>query len=195
MKFHRSRGVALALSDIAAGKPEAAAIVVRGIVLDPDSAVTADTAASSYVLLLIAKARGEAVPDGILAAVRAQLTPDQVADQEKTALAQWLAADGADQKDRESEAIDARDWAALRNLALDYYEGAGVPRNVTRAFTFASVAAAGGDRIASTLRNDLLTGLRDKRLAFSPSVARLDADAIWQTIVTAAAEPEAPVAP
>ena len=41
---------------------------------------------------------------------------------------------------------------------------------------------------------NLLAGLRDKRLAFSPSVARLDAAAIWQTIVTTAGEP-APTAP
>ncbi|BDA87030.1 hypothetical protein Sa4125_45720 [Aureimonas sp. SA4125] len=186
------RGVTLALSDIAAGKPEASAIVVRAIVLDPDSAVTDDTAASSYVLLLLAKARGEAVPDATLGIVRARLTPDQVAAQEKLALAQWLQTDGADQQDRESAAIDARDWSAMRDLAFDYYEGAGVPRNVTRAYTFASLAAAGGDRIATTLRDDLLKGLRDKRLAFSPDVARTDADAIWQGIVTAAGEPATP---
>ena len=183
------RGVALALSDIAAGKPEASAIVVRGIVLDPDSAVTADTAASSYVLLLLAQARGEAVPEASLGAIRARLTPEQVAAQEKLALAQWRESDGEGQEGRETEAIASRDWAALRDLALDYYEGAGVPRNVTRAFTFASVAAAGGDRVATTLRNDLLAGLRDKRLAFDPGVARSDAAAIWQTIVTAAGEP------
>ena len=188
------RGVALALSDIAAGKPEASAIVVRGIVLDPDSAVTADSAASSYVLLLIAKARGEAVPETILTTVRARLTPDQVAAGESAALTQWLGSDGADQRQRESEAIKARDWSALRNLAFDYYEGAGVPRNVTRAFTFASVAAAGGDRVAITLRDDLLMGLRDKRLTFSPGAARSDADAIWQTIVQEAA-PTAALAP
>jgi TPR repeat protein len=185
------RGVALALSDIAAGQPEAAAIVVRGIVLDPDSAVTADTAASSYVLLLLAQARGTAVPEAILGAVRARLTPEQVAAQEKLALAQWRESDGEGQEGRESAAIEARDWGALRDLAFDYYEGAGVPRNVTRAFTFASVAAAGGDRIATTLRDDLLAGLRDKRLAFAPDVARADAAAIWQTIVTAAGEPAA----
>lgn len=185
------RGVALALSDIAAGKPEASATVVRGIVLDPDSAVTADTAASSYVLLLIAKARGEAVPETILAAVRARLSADEVAAQENAALTQWLETDGADRQDRESAAIAAHDWGALRNLALDYYEGAGVPRNVTRAYAFASVAAAGGDRIATTLRDDLLAGLRDRRLAFSPAAARTDADAIWGDILSASDEPAA----
>ena len=183
------RGVALALADIAAGKPESAAIVVRGIVLDPDSAVTADSAASSYVLLLIAKARGEAVPEEILAAVRAQLTPDQIAAQENAASEQWAAGDGAGRQAAEAEAISARDWAGLRNLAFDYYEGSGVPRNVTRAFTFASLAAAGGDRVAVTLRDDLLSGLRAKRLAFSPDAARADAATIWQGIVTAAGKP------
>lgn len=187
------RGVALALADVAAGKAEAADIVVRAIALDPDAAVTGDNASSSYTLLLVAKARGVAVPESAMTAVRGRLQVTQLALAERAALDQWRGTDeGASEEGRERAAIEARDWSAMRNIAFDFYEGETVPRNLTRAFTFAQLAAAGGDRIAASLRNDLLAGLREKRLGFDVAAGREEASAIWRTIVAGSndAEPE-----
>lgn len=187
------RGVALALADLAAGKAEAADIVVRGIVLDPSSAVSDDTAAASYTTLLLAKARGLAVPDGAMAAVRARLGVTEVAAAENAALTQWRGTEaGAASEEAETTVIVSRDWSAIRDLAFDYYEGQTVPRNLTRAFTLAQIAAAGGDRIAVTLRDDLTAGLAAQRLAFDAAAGRTEAGAIWsQLVASAATEAEA----
>lgn len=182
------RGVALALADVAAGRPEAASIAVRGIGLDPDGAVSNDTAPASYVLLLLAKVRGERVPDAALASVRARLSEEAVAAAENQALNEWREGEaGTRQRAAEDKAAGARDWAGLRRLAFDYYEGRRAPRNVTRAFTLAEVAAAGGDRMAASLRDDLLRAERDGRLVFPVDAGRQAAVTLWSKIVTASA--------
>ena len=55
----------------------------------------------------------------------------------------------------EVAAFGQRDWAAIRRLAFGYYEGIETPRNGMRAYGWATIAAAGGDRIAAGLRDDL----------------------------------------
>jgi hypothetical protein len=186
-------GVRLALGDAVLGDEAAIDIAVSGIVLDPDAAIGMADATDPYALLLLAKARGVGVPERVLEAFADRLPAETLAAGEDKALAQWEKLDaGKAAAERLDAAIAARNWSAIRQAAFDHYEGDRAPRNLTEAYALAQVAAAGGDRIAAGLRDQLRGGNTEKRVLFPAALAKAKADALWRRVVAAAPAGEAP---
>ncbi|KAB0682890.1 hypothetical protein F6X38_02075 [Aureimonas leprariae] len=182
------RGVALALADTAAGKPGASEIAVDGMIADPAASLTAANAADAYVILTLARTRGRIVPDAVLARATAFLPGQALAEAEAQALAEWRGSEaGRVSEAEETRAIAARDWRALRKLAFDHYDGTRRPLSMVRAFALADVAAAGGDRLAASLRDDLTLAAGDRRLALPLDAARQEAAELWRRVLAAKA--------
>ncbi|KQT43083.1 hypothetical protein ASG43_16320 [Aureimonas sp. Leaf454] len=179
-------GVRLALGDAVLGDEAAIDIAVSGIVLDPEAAIGSEDATDPYALLLLAKARGVAVPERVLQAFADRLPAETLASGEDKALSQWEKLDtGKAAAEALDAAIAAQDWSAIRQAAFDHYEGDRAPRNLTEAYALAQVAAAGGDRIAAGLRDQLRNGNTETRVLFPAATARAKADALWRRVIAA----------
>ncbi|KQT64355.1 MULTISPECIES: hypothetical protein [unclassified Aureimonas] len=186
-------GVRLALGDALLGDQAAVDVAVRGIVLDPDAAIGLKDATDPYALILLAKARGVDVPERVLKVFADRLPAETLAAGEDKAQSQWARSDaGQAAAERLDAALKGRDWITVRKAAFDHYEGDRVPRNLTEAYALADVAAAGGDRIAATLRDQLRTGNGEERVLFPIDIAKAKADALWRLVLSSATAPAAP---
>ena len=192
-----ARGVALTLVPAAKGNRVAIALLSRAVALDPGVAIPQDQLRGAYVALLLAGADGLLTDGGTADALRDRLSPEEIAAGEDDALVRWReTAAGKAQHAAELAAFENRDWAAIRSFAYAYYEGTAMPRNAMRAYGWASIAAAGGDRIAASLRDDLTRAVAAGRIVLPLDRARQATDDLWALIVTKniALDPAAPMA-
>ena len=180
-----TRGVALTLSPAAEGNRVAIALLSRAVALDPGVAIAQDQLRGAYVALLLAGADGLLAEGGSADALRDRLSPEEIATAEDDALTRWReTASGKTQHAAELAAFEGRDWPAIRSFAYAYWEGTAMPRNAMRAYGWASIAAAGGDRIAASLRDDLTRAVAAGRIALPLDRARHATDDLWKLIVT-----------
>lgn len=183
-------GVNLALSDALLGDEAAIDIVVSGIVLDPEAAIGLKDATDPYALILLAKARGVDVPERVLKVFADRLPAETLAAGEEKAQVQWARTDaGKAAAGQLDAALRARDWSAIRKAAFDRYEGDRAPRNLTEAYALADVAAAGGDRIAAGLRDQLRRGNAEERVLLPLDIGKAKADALWRLVLSPGAKP------
>lgn len=179
-----TRGVALVLPAATEGNRVAIVLLARAIGLDPGVEIAQDRLRGAYVALLLAKADGLLANDDGLDALRSRLSPEEVVAGEDEALKRWqTTATGSDQHRIEREAFRNRDWRTIRRLAFAYYDGTSMPRNGMRAYGWASIAAAGGDRIAAELRDDLTAAVSEGRLVLPIERARDATTRLWSTII------------
>ena len=184
-----ARGMALALPAAGSGNRAAIGLVARALSLDPRVAIQQDQLRNVYEALLLARADHLPADDRSLDAVRSRLSPEELAAAEDEALERWRATPtGAAQKQAEMAAFRTRDWAAIRRLAFAYYEGASMPRNAMRAYGWASIAAAGGDRIAASLRDDLTVAASDGRFVVPLDRTRKAVADLWRLLIADSVE-------
>lgn len=139
-------------------------------------ALPATELATFYGYLLVARALDVNVGDAVLSTITTQLPPEAVLKAEVDADT-YFDQHGASSKGKSLGGLDAD---GFRELAYDYYEGRGVPRNFTRALSLALVASAAGDPFAPDLRDDLNAAAAAKTIVLDAAVARGDADQIWK---------------
>ncbi|MBB4005273.1 sel1 repeat family protein [Aurantimonas endophytica] len=182
-----ARAVALALPLAVNDNRRAMGILARGLAADPGVAIPQDELAGAYLALLIARADGLTVDDAGLVALRGRLSPEETVAAEDEAVQRWRAMPvGQEQKRVEVAAFAERDWATVRRFAYAYYEGVTMPRNLLRAYGWASIAAAGGDPLAGRLRDDLSRAVGSGLVALPLDRAREATDDLWRLLVTEA---------
>ncbi|MEF2550730.1 hypothetical protein VQ042_05030 [Aurantimonas sp. A2-1-M11] len=184
-----ARGVAMILPAVAADNRAAIALLARALALNPRVAIPQDGLRGIYVALLLARADGIAVETSSLAAVQGRLSPEEVATAEDEAQLRWRRTPAGEARHAaEVAAFGNRDWATIRRLAFGYYEGIETPRNGLRAYGWASIAAAGGDRIAAGLRDDLVAAVNAGRFVLPMERAEAATVELWKLLITAAPE-------
>ncbi|MEX6507355.1 hypothetical protein [Jiella sp. M17.18] len=182
------RAVGLLLPPARADNRAAIALLARALTLDPGVKIPQDQLVGTYVALILAKADGLDPAEKSLAAIRSRLSPAEIAAAEDDAAQRWRQTPvGMQQRKAEVAAFQSHDWPAVRRLAFSYYEGVAMPRNVMRAYGWASIAAAGGDRIAATFRDELTQAVNSGRLVLPLDKAREATDDLWRLII---AEPK-----
>ncbi|NDV86432.1 hypothetical protein GTW51_06935 [Aurantimonas aggregata] len=182
-----ARAVALVLPLAGNDNRRAIGLLGRGLAADPGVAIPQDDLTDAYVALLTGKADGLTVEDTGLDALRGRLSPEEIVAAEDEAVQLWRSAPvGQEQKRIEVAAFAARDWATVRRFAYAYYEGATMPRNLLRAYGWASIAAAGGDPLARRLRDDLSSAVGNGLVALPLDRAREATDDLWRLLVTEA---------
>ncbi|MBO0663242.1 hypothetical protein LQ948_11420 [Jiella sp. MQZ9-1] len=138
------------------GNRAAVGLLAKAIAVDPYATIPQEKLAPVYVALDLAVAEGLPFADESLAAIGRRLSPEEVVAAEDEAVATWRKTPvGGRQRAAETAAFRLQDWDTVRRFAYAYYEGADMPRNLMRAYGWASMAAAGGDRLAAKLRDEL----------------------------------------
>lgn len=182
------RAVTLLLDPAGSDNRRAMGLLARALAAEPGVAIPQDDLTGAYVALLLARADGLSVEDAGLDALRARLSPEEIVAAEDDAVQRWRATPlGQDQKRVEVAAFEARDWATVRRFAYAYYEGMTMPRNLLRAYGWASIAAAGGDALATRLRDDLSRAAGSGMVALPLDRARQATDDLWRLLVSEAA--------
>lgn len=180
-----ARGVTLLLPAAGSNNRAAIGLLARALALDPGVAIAQEQLRGAYVAMLLAKADRLSVQNASLAALRRRLSPDELAVAEDEALQRWRRTKiGESQRQIEVGAFEAHDWSTIRRLAFAYYEGATMPRNLMRAYGWASIAAAGGDRIAAGLRDNLTAAVSEGRIVLPMERARKATDDLWGLIIS-----------
>ncbi|TFF20438.1 hypothetical protein E3C22_16110 [Jiella endophytica] len=178
------RALALIMPAAMDGNRAAVALLARTIATDPYIAIGQDKLVPSYVALDLALAEGLPHAAESLVAVGRRLSPAEIVGAEDEAVATWRQTPvGERQRATEIEAFRSRDWPTIRRLAYAYYEGAEMPRNIMRAYGWASIAAAGGDRTAARLRDELTRAAGSGRLVLPLDQARKATDDLWALIL------------
>ncbi|MBO0903426.1 hypothetical protein [Jiella sonneratiae] len=166
------------------GNRAAVALLARAIAVDPYVTIAQEKLAPSYVALDLALAEGLPFAAESLTAIGARLSPAEIVGAEDDAVAAWRQTPvGQRQRAAEIEAFRTRDWASIRQFAYAYYEGAEMPRNIMRAYGWASIAAAGGDRVAAKLRDELTRAAGSGKLVLPLDRARKATDDLWALIL------------
>ena len=166
------------------GNRAAVAMLARAIDLDPFVPIAQEKLVPAYVALDLALAEGLAHAGESLAAVGSRLSPAEVVGAEDEAVSTWRKTPvGERQRATEIEAFRARDWSTIRRLAFAYYEGTEMPRNIMRAYGWAAIAAAGGDRAGMRLRNELTRAAGSGKLVLPLDQARKATDDLWALIL------------
>lgn len=179
-----ARGLELALPEAAKGDNAALRLVSDALSRQPALAVADGAGQRSYVTLLLAHADGVALPEDLLSGLRASIGGEAAAAAEDEALDAWMKTDaGQAHRRQEAEALAARNWSTIGKLAFAYYEGDAVPRNLTRAYGWSLIAAAGGDAAATALRDDLNQAASDGRIDLPVTRARVIANGLWALIL------------
>lgn len=137
--------------------------------------------ADLYKYLLVARALGDQVSDGALSAFGTKLGPNlqRVTELAASAYFKGMTEAGRAMIFLSPDTIKTYDAGQLRVMAYDTYEGRGVTRNFTEAYAIALVAAAAGDPLAVSLRDNLASAAADKRVVLSMDEARTRAAALW----------------
>ena len=183
------RAVTILLPAVEKDNRAAIVLLARALALNPRVAIPQDGLRGAYVALLLARADG-------LAAVQGRLSPEEVAAAEDDAQLRWRRTPAGEARHAaEVAAFGQRDWAAIRRLAFGYYEGIETPRNGMRAYGWATIAAAGGDRIAAGLRDDLVAAVNSGRFILPMERAKAATADLWKLLIAeapdaAGAEPE-----
>lgn len=167
----RNRAVALDLLVPLAAQDwdaEAAAILAQGL-------VDSGELEAAYPYALVALAGGEAEALGLTAEIEAALSAEFVVETQSVILSNHP--EDPDLAGRRDEALKLADVATMRRLALDARMGRGVPRSYATAYLWASLAAAAGDRVSASLRDDL-----DAMAAGEPAWAEAFAEAATEAM-------------
>ena len=187
------RAVTLLLPPARADNRAAIALLARALALDPGAKIPQDGLVGTYVALVLAKADGLRPAEQSLTAIRSRLSPAEIAAAEDDAAARWRQTPvGTQQRQAEIRAFQLQDWPTVRRLAFAYYEGVTMPRNVMRAYGWASIAAAGGDAIAARFRDELTEAVNSGRLVLPLDKAREATNDLWRLIIAEPAEATAP---
>ncbi|HEX2019429.1 MAG TPA: hypothetical protein VGO17_10865 [Aurantimonas sp.] len=190
------RVVTLVLPLVGSDDSRAMALLARALAVDPGATIPQDALTNAYVALLIARAEGLPVEDTGLDALRGRLSPEEIVASEDQAVQRWRTKPlGQEQKRVEVAAFEAQDWAMVRRYAYAYYEGVSMPRNLLRAYGWASIAAAGGDRLATRLRDDLSRAAGTGMVALPIDQARRATDDLWRLLVSESSGGVAPATP
>ncbi|MAU98722.1 MAG: hypothetical protein CMP81_23040 [Fulvimarina sp.] len=162
----------------------AVALLARAIAIDPYVPIAQERLAPTYVALDLALAEGLPHAGESLAAIGRRLSPAEIVAAEDEAVATWRETPvGRRQRAAEIEAFRSRDWGTIRQLAFAYYEGSQTPRNIMRAYGWAAIAAAGGDRFAAKLRDELTRAAGSGKLVLPLERARQATDDLWARIL------------
>ena len=166
------------------GNRTAVALLAEAIAMNPYVAIAQEKLAPTYVSLDLALAEGLAFAAESLDAIGRRLSPAEIVGAEDEAVATWRRTPvGQRQRASEIEAFRTRDWGTIRRFAYAYYEGAEMPRNIMRAYGWASIAAAGGDRVAARLRDELTRAAGSGKLVLPLDRARKATDDLWVLIL------------
>lgn len=166
------------------GNRTAVALLAQAIAMNPYVTIAQEKLAPTYVSLDLALAEGLPYAAESLEAIGRRLSPAEIVGAEDEAVATWRQTPvGQRQRAAEIEAFRTRDWATIRRLAYAYYEGAEMPRNIMRAYGWASIAAAGGDRVAARLRDELTRAAGSGKLVLPLDRARKATDDLWALIL------------
>ncbi len=166
------------------GNRTAVALLAQAIAMDPYVAIAQEKLVPTYVSLDLALAEGLPFAAESLDAIGRRLSPAEIVGAEDEAVATWRQTPvGQGQRASEIDAFRTRDWATIRRLAYAYYEGAEMPRNGMRAYGWASIAAAGGDRAAARLRDELTRAAGSGKLVLPLDRARKATDDLWALIL------------
>ncbi|MCD1645013.1 hypothetical protein [Aurantimonas coralicida] len=181
------RAVTILLPAVEKDNRAAIGLLARALALNPRVAIPQDGLRGAYVALLLARADGIAIADDSLAAVQGRLSPEEVAAAEDDAQLRWRRTPAGEARHAaEVAAFGQRDWAAIRRLAFGYYEGIETPRNGMRAYGWATIAAAGGDRIAASLRDDLVAAVNSGRFILPMERAKAATADLWKLLIAEA---------
>ena len=132
----------------------------------------------------LAAAQGHERAADLLARIEARMKAEEIELAQDDAAKTWEERSGTSTIESRKRAAMAGDPAAMRALAKAYYQGLGVPRHYQRAYTWASLATAAGDRMSKGIRDRILrtmeTGLitRERILA-----AQIRATEVWENII------------
>ncbi|WP_206453770.1 hypothetical protein [Aurantimonas marina] len=180
-----ARGVTLLLPAAGSDNRAAIGLLARALALDPGVVIAQEQLRGAYVAVLLARADRLTGENVGIDALRRRLSPDELAVAEDEALQRWRRTKiGESQRQIEIGAFEAHDWPTIRRLAFAYYEGATMPRNLMRAYGWASIAAAGGDRLAAGLRDNLTAAVSEGRIVLPMERARKATDDLWRLIVS-----------
>lgn len=178
------RAVALVMPAAVEGNRAAVGLLAKAIAIDPHVSVPQDRLRAAYVALDLATADGLPNAAESRLAIGRRLSPSEIVGAEDEAVAIWRKTPiGAKQRAAEVEAFRTRDWKLIRRLAYAYYEGVDMPRNIMRAYGWASIAAAGGDQIAAAFRDELTRAAGSGRLVLPLDRAREATNDLWAIIV------------
>ncbi|ORE98296.1 hypothetical protein [Aurantimonas sp. 22II-16-19i] len=178
------RALGLIMPAAMEGNRAAVALLARAIAIDPYVPIAQERLAPTYVALDLALAEGLPGAGESLAAIGRRLSPAEIVGAEDEAVATWRETPvGQRQRAAEIEAFRSRDWATIRRLAYAYYEGSQTPRNIMRAYGWAAIAAAGGDRVAAKLRDELTRAAGSGKLVLPLERARQATDDLWARIL------------
>ncbi|MCE7027899.1 hypothetical protein [Jiella avicenniae] len=166
------------------GNRTAVALLAEAIAMNPYVTIAQEKLAPTYVSLDLALAEGLPFAAESLDAIGRRLSPAEIVGAEDEAVSTWRQTPvGQRQRAAEIEAFRTRDWATIRRLAYAYYEGAEMPRNIMRAYGWASIAAAGGDAVAARLRDELTRAAGSGKLVLPLDRARKATDDLWALIL------------
>ncbi|MCQ0987777.1 hypothetical protein [Jiella marina] len=178
------RAVALVMPAAIDGNRAAVGLLAKAIAIDPHVSVPQDRLRAAYVALDLATAEGLPNAAESRLAIGRRLSPSEIVGAEDEAVAIWRKTPiGTQQRQAEVEAFRNRDWKVIRRLAYAYYEGVDMPRNIMRAYGWASIAAAGGDQIAAAFRDELTRAAGSGRLVLPLDRAREATNDLWAIIV------------
>ncbi|MEM9737469.1 MAG: hypothetical protein AAF908_12825, partial [Pseudomonadota bacterium] len=107
----------------------------------------------AYAMALRAMAAGESTGIAIADRLEADMAVAEILSQQQSAADTWPGA--PDREAADQALIDAGDLGGIRSRAYGAALGNDVPRSYAEAYFWASLAAAGGDRGAATLRDRL----------------------------------------
>ncbi|MBP0617967.1 hypothetical protein [Jiella mangrovi] len=166
------------------GNRAAVALLAHAIAIDPYVSIAQEKLVPTYVSLDLALADGLPFSAESLAAIGRRLSPSEIVGAEDEAVATWRQTPvGQRQRAAEIEAFRTRDWNTIRRLAYAYYEGSEMPRNIMRAYGWSAIAAAGGDRAAAKLRDELTRAAGSGKLVLPLDRARKATDDLWALIL------------
>ncbi|MBX3530543.1 MAG: hypothetical protein KF849_08040 [Rhizobiaceae bacterium] len=174
----RAAGAIALLDKALAGDRGAVAALAANFGAAPAPALDGEVQAALYSSLLVARALGERVEDGALAALIGTLEPQAVLGAEMRAISLFQTMGG--RQVVTPGQVGKHDADALRAFAYDYYEGRKVPRNYTQALALALVASAAGDSFAARLRDDLVNASERKAILLDAALAQSEADRMWK---------------
>jgi len=110
----------------------------------------------AYHIALVSAGLGNVQAAKLLTDIEQSLTAEFISSAQDNALGTWQrSTHGVDLKKHRSLAFKG-DIEAMRTLARNYFNGIKLPRHYIRAYAWASVGAAAGDRLSRSLRDSLL---------------------------------------
>jgi TPR repeat protein len=135
------------------GAPEARYLLA---LIHADGLGTAKDVARAHLEASLAAAQGHGEATDLLDRLEAGMTAEDLARAQDAAAAAWETLSGATAATGRRTAAMGGDLDAMSSLAGSYFHGTGSPRHYARAYLWASLAAAAGNRMARGIRDRVL---------------------------------------